>query len=225
MSTSFDYAARREPHEASAGEGTLAHLFGAPFLSRVWPDSDELNQDLRRRILARERDAAARSVTKSNVGGWQSDSGGLEWCGEAGKVLGARMIAMANEATRQLLILHGGQLSGFRWIVEAWANVNRAGDFNQPHIHGGSTWSGTYYVDPGEPPADSEYGTALCLIDPAQAGVGHFFPDLVPQRLFIRPEAGKMVLFPSYLLHMVFAHRGKRPRISVAFNLRKEPFP
>jgi len=87
QATSSDYATRREPHEASVGEGSLAHLFGVPFLSRVWPDSDELNQDLRRRILARERDATARSVTKSNVGGWQSDSGGLEWCGEAGKVV------------------------------------------------------------------------------------------------------------------------------------------
>ena len=135
------------------------------------------------------------------------------------------MLAMANEATRQLLTLHGRQLPGFRWILEAWANVNRTGDFNQPHIHGGSTWSGTYYVDPGEPAADSEHGTALYLIDPAQAGAGHFFPDLVPARFFIRPEPGKMVLFPSYLLHMVFAHQGKRPRISIAFNLRKEPFP
>jgi hypothetical protein len=115
MATSSDYATRREPHEASVGEGSLAHLFGVPFLSQVWPDSDELNHDLRRRILARERDATARSVTKSNVGGWQSDSGGLEWCGEAGKVLGERMLAMANDATRQLLIFHGRQLPGSTW--------------------------------------------------------------------------------------------------------------
>jgi Putative 2OG-Fe(II) oxygenase len=34
-----------------------------------------------------------------------------------------------------------------------------------------------------------------------------------------------MVLFPSYMPHMVFPHRGGRQRISIAFNLRKEPFP
>ena len=32
-------------------------------------------------------------------------------------------------------------------------------------------------------------------------------------------------VFPSYLPHMVYVHQGKRPRISIAFNLRKEPFP
>ena len=62
MATSSDYATRREPHEASVGEGSLAHLFGAPFLSRVWPDSDELNQDLRRRILAPRPGVSSRAT-------------------------------------------------------------------------------------------------------------------------------------------------------------------
>jgi hypothetical protein len=34
-----------------------------------------------------------------------------------------------------------------------------------------------------------------------------------------------MMLFPSYVPHMVFPHRGARERISISFNLRKEPFP
>ena len=47
----------------------------------------------------------------------------------------------------------------------------------------------------------------------------------VPMTAFVKPEPGLMVLFPSYLPHMVYVHQGKRPRISIAFNLRKEPFP
>jgi hypothetical protein len=34
-----------------------------------------------------------------------------------------------------------------------------------------------------------------------------------------------MILFPSYVPHAVPPHQGDRPRISIAFNLRKEPFP
>jgi len=212
--------------EASLREARLAHLFAVPFLSHIWRDSDALNQDLRRHILAYERDSTTtRSVRKSNVGGWQSESGRLEWCETPGKALIARMLAMANEATRQVLAAYGKQLPAFNWTLEAWANVNRTGDFNRTHVHGGSTWSGTYYVDPGDPAPDSDHGTALYLIDPGQGGAGNFLPNLAPTSVFIRPEAGKMVLFPSYLPHMVFAHRGKRPRISIAFNLRKEPFP
>jgi hypothetical protein len=34
-----------------------------------------------------------------------------------------------------------------------------------------------------------------------------------------------MVLFPSYVPHAVTPHQGARERISIAFNLRREPFP
>jgi hypothetical protein len=34
-----------------------------------------------------------------------------------------------------------------------------------------------------------------------------------------------MVLFPSYVPHAVAPDQGDRPRISIAFNGRKEPFP
>lgn len=216
---------RFTPQGSERVEVTLSNFFPVPFLSYVWPDSNDLNQELRRRILERERDPAVRGVSKSNVGGWQSEIGRLEWCGVAGKTLLAHMVAVANEATRQLLAAYGRQTSPFDWTLEAWANVNRAGDFNRTHIHGGSTWSGTYYVDAGEPAPDAEHGTALYLMDPGQGGGGNFFPNLVPTSVFVRPEAGRMVLFPAYLPHMVFPHRGKRPRISIAFNLRKEPFP
>ena len=80
-------------------------------------------------------------------------------------------------------------------------------------------------VDPGEPPPEAEDGTPLLLMDSDQGRANTFFPTLVPMTAFIKPEPGLMVLFPSYLPHMVFAHQGKRPRISIAFNLRKEPFP
>jgi hypothetical protein len=32
-----------------------------------------------------------------------------------------------------------------------------------------------------------------------------------------------MVLFPSYVPHMVFPHNGRSARISIAFNLRADP--
>ena len=41
----------------------------------------------------------------------------------------------------------------------------------------------------------------------------------------VRPEPGLMVLFPSYMPHMVLPHQGGRERVSIAFNLRKEPYP
>jgi uncharacterized protein (TIGR02466 family) len=200
----------------------IVNLFASPFISYRWPDSDELNKELRQRVLAHERDNPGRSQSKSNVGGWHSETGQLEFCGAAGKTLLHRATELANEATRQVLV--GRQVPAFSWRTEAWANVNRPGDFNRSHVHGLSTWSGTYYVDPGEP-EDPGSGTALEITDPCQARATTFFPAFLPPGIFIRPEPGLMVLFASYMPHMVFPHRGKRPRISIAFNFRKEPFP
>lgn len=201
----------------------FVNLFASPFLAYTWPDSDELNKDLRLKILAHERDDPKRGQSKSNVGGWHSETGQLPFCGASGKLLIERMIAFTNEATARTLA--GRACPPFTWTLEAWANVNRVGDFNRSHIHGMSTWSGTYYVDDGDPPAEEEFGTALEITDPCAQRSTTFFPAVLPPGIFIRPQAGLMVLFPSYIPHMVMPHRGKRPRISIAFNFRKNPFP
>jgi len=38
----------------------------------------------------------------------------------------------------------------------------------------------------------------------------------------VQPRAGLCLVFPSYLPHEVYPYRGSRPRISVAFNARRE---
>ena len=205
------------------GTARIEYFFPHPFIRHIWPDCAELNKDLRERILAHERADPGRKRT--NVGGWHSQVGLLEWCEEAGKTLVAQMVELANHASGQVFAGYGRQPKPFTWTLQAWANVNRTGAFNRTHTHPGSTWSGTYYVDDGGVGGDTESTTPLNLIDPCQGRAATFFPITVPENVFIFPEPGLMVLFPSYIPHMVYPHQGKRPRISIAFNLRKEPFP
>ncbi len=200
----------------------LTNLFSTPFMLHIWSDAADLNEALRTRILAHEQASAGEN--KTNVGGWHSDTGQLEFCGDAGRRLIRHMYAMADEATRRVLTEYGHPPRTMRWTLYAWANVNHPGDFNRVHTHPGSTWSGTYYVDTGDL-EDPEAGTPIQFVDPCQGRANLFLPPLVPSGFIQRPEPGMMILFPSYLPHMVFAHRGNRPRISIAFNLRKEPFP
>jgi uncharacterized protein (TIGR02466 family) len=35
----------------------------------------------------------------------------------------------------------------------------------------------------------------------------------------VRPKAGRLVMFPAWLLHQVRPYKGKAQRISIAFNL------
>jgi uncharacterized protein (TIGR02466 family) len=197
-------------------------LFATPVLEHVWADRAELNAQLRENILEHARQHPGNERT--NVGGWHSETGALEFCGQAGKRLIRQMRDMTEEATRRLYAQFGRPPEALSWTLSAWANVNQRGDFNTMHTHPGATWSGVYYVDSGGSESASE-GTAIQLSDPCPTRISGFFPELASSTFLFRPEPGLMILFPSYLPHAVPPHRGDRSRISIAFNVRKEPFP
>jgi uncharacterized protein (TIGR02466 family) len=134
------------------------------------------------------------------------------------------MYEMVEEATLRLYAEFARPPQPMEWTLGAWANINRRGDFNQMHTHPGATWSGIYYVDAGETDPDAA-GTTLQLADPCPARTNIFFPELSASNVLFRPQPGLMILFPSYLPHAVPPHQGDRPRISIAFNVRREPFP
>lgn len=200
----------------------LEHLFATPILVHRWDDSGTLNEQLKSVILSREQ--AGPGTQKSNVGGWQSTDDFGAWAGEPGKQIIERMMAMTNHATRLLFtqLQTGGQ---FGWKFAIWANVNRRGEFNKMHFHPGSTWSGVYYVDDGGTVAGDRVSGSLSLLNPVQVASMSFFAMQLPQARAIMPEPGMMVLFPSYVLHSVHPHNGDRPRISIAFNVHKDPYP
>ncbi len=197
-------------------------LFASPLLSHKWPDSQRLNEELSERILAQERQHPGMDLT--NRGGWHSDPGNLEFCGLPGRQLIRQIGEMIEEATLRLYAEFGRQPEPSNWAFSIWANVNRCGDFNQLHTHPGATWSGVYYVDHGETTLEAE-GTAIHLFDPNPARTNIFFPELSASEVLFKPDPGLMILFPSYVPHAVLPHRGERPRISIAFNARRDPFP
>jgi uncharacterized protein (TIGR02466 family) len=199
-----------------------ASLFASPLLSHIWPDAGELNPLLRASILAEA--SAKPGQTLTNVGGWHSPPGQLEFCGRAGERLIGHMGDMVEEATARLYAEFSRPVQPVNWVLSAWANVNRRGDFNQMHTHPGASWSGVYYVDSGEVVPEAE-GTAIRLSDPNPARTNIFFPELSASAVTFRPEPGLMILFPSYVPHAVPPHRGDGRRISIAFNVRRDPFP
>ena len=127
------------------------------------------------------------------------------------------MYEMADEATRRVLTEFHAGAAPTRWTLHAWANVNPAGAFNRIHTHPGATWSGTYYVDTGEPD-DPETGTPIHFFDPCQGRANTFLPPAGPVQLScMRPEPGLMCCSRA-TCRTWFSHRGARPRISIAFN-------
>ena len=202
-------------------EPQYVHLFPVPFMRHVWAENAELNTRLRLRILDHSRQS--RGEKKSNAGGWHSETGQLEFLGELREPLIKQMIALADAATRRVLSDAGVPVPPYEWGFQAWANLSRGGDSHAAHTHPGATWSGVYYVDSGETGAGEI--AEIEITDPCLARSNTFFPYALPSSVGVRPQPGLMILFPSYVPHAVHVQKGSSTRISIAFNLRKEPFP
>ena len=78
-----------------------------------------------------------------------------------------------------------------------------------------------YYVDPGTGNPDQPLGGVLEFLDP-RAGVEAITApgDPYGDPFRVRPQAGLLVLFPSWLYHWVHPYAGQTPRIAISFNAR-----
>jgi uncharacterized protein (TIGR02466 family) len=201
-----------DPLSDVARNGRVEHLFTTPIFWHVLKDAEALNAELRELILEQERTAA--TVVKSNQGGWQSPSDFFGWSGSAVAALERYASQAVEIATAKVLAKENVRIE---FQLTGWAAVNRRGHYNTPHVHPMATWSGVYYVDPGDEAPDTP-GAVLEFSHPILASVMTFFPGVLPSARLVRPEAGMIILFPSYLQHSVRMYHGERPRISVPFN-------
>lgn len=186
-------------------------------------DAASLNEGLRSVILARM--AADPGISRSNLGGWHSDTDMLQWGGEPARRLALATLHLCGAHTHDKALR--GATPRFEMGLEMWANVSPPGASNQAHAHPGCVWSGVYYVDDG---GDADSGK-LVLHDPRFPMNRMAAPDLIfaadgvseEMRVEISPEPGKLIAFPSWLMHSVKAHAGARARISIALNIMAIP--
>ncbi len=197
-------------------------IFPTTILKAHVPDPDALNAELLEAIAKRRE--LDKGMGRSNIGGWHSKTDMAEWGGEAAR--GLAEFAIQQVSPLMVDVAAGGKRQ-FNWGVDMWANVNGPGNSNQLHCHPGALWSSAYYVDAGGADAE-DHGGELLLEDPRYPMAYSAVPDLLlrdvdgePMRseIAIRPEAGMLVLFPSWLRHSVRPHGGDRERVSVAINL------
>lgn len=196
-------------------------LFATPILMVDVPDAPALNTALRSVIEQREKSHPG--TQHSNLGGWQSDWEMDRWGGAPA----IRLLAIGrNTATRATTDRQGNPVS-ITWRANMWSNINRTGHGNEFHSHPGSFWSGVYYVDDGGIDGDPSLGGELEFMDPRGPGPAMYAPNLAFGSAglsagaceTIRPKAGRLLLFPAWLLHQVRPYKGGAARISIAFNL------
>lgn len=201
----------------------IASVFPTSVYTVVVPNSGALSASLREAIV--QRSAGQNGVSRSNVGGWQSEIDMLRWGGEAA----ASLARIVTEACRRLTANSDGSTPSVAWRPEMWANINRVGDSNQNHWHPGSYLSFVYYVDDGYAgSADPALGGELVFVDPRMPFLRMRTPGLrhrvaggnvEEQETWVRPFSGLLIGFPSFLGHSVRPYHGSGTRISIAINM------
>ncbi len=115
-------------------------------------------------------------------------------------------------------------------ITGMWFQISNDFGFHEMHVHGNCSWSGVYYVQSGSASqSDSDrhtngmpngitrfYGPYTEYNASGHGDLGNYY--LMHGSYDSYPEDGKLVVFPSYLKHMVFPYQGEQDRIIVSFH-------
>ncbi|MEZ5492232.1 MAG: TIGR02466 family protein [Gammaproteobacteria bacterium] len=202
-------------------------LFETPIAYCQLQGGEEFLQDLEA-IVRRRRDEDP-GLSRSNIGGWHSDTRMLEWGGEPARKLGETVISIARRMTH----FKESSPDAFDWPLQMWANVTPQGGMNDMHVHPGNLWAAVLYLDLGrEADAPLDVGGNFFVEDPRfpmtvmrNTGMRLISADGNPQDIQteFRLQRGDIVVFPAWLRHGVRPYKGSRERISIAVNIDAVP--
>jgi uncharacterized protein (TIGR02466 family) len=102
-----------------------------------------------------------------------------------------------------------------------WANVNTKHSQHSAHIHPNAYYSGVYYVKAPKNSGkiiftDPKNSIRSFELTPSERGK---HSDAMVRQIEVEPEAGMLLLFPSWLVHEVQQHFIDDERISISFNI------
>ena len=199
-------------------------IFETPIAYGRLKDADEVMKELE--VAIRKRKTISTGLSRSNLGGWHSESDMLDWGGPAAHKLAEAAVNIA----KRMSYFKESSAEDRQWLVRMWANVTPEGGLNLLHSHPGNLWAAVLYIDMGHETEQESHdaGGSFYLEDPRfpmaamrdtafrMRGV-----DGQPQQYQteIQLRRGNLIVFPAWLRHGVQPYTGKRERISVAMNI------
>src|SRR5439155_1215620 len=106
-----------------------------------------------------------------------------------------------------------------------WGSIYRAGDHCMPHSHLRSNVSIVYMLDPGDGDPADPVAAKLCFSDPRIDACCPDEPGRVTRLMMPAMTPGTMLIFASDYVHSVNPYYGKRPRITLSWNITLERLP
>lgn len=178
-----------------------------------WTDTTNVNNEKLLKYCYKMRDDNPQGRNVSNYGGWQSNDIKTEDISD--------LVDCIMKCVPKTLDDYGfDPHNTSTFFGNAWININRGKDTNQIHLHHGSYLSGVYYVK-----STPESGDIFFYRDFNQSFVTSSFAKIVNHTSISSavchypPKDGRIIMFPSNLLHSVDVSSDDEDRVSIAFNI------
>ena len=190
----------------------LKYLFPTPIWDTKIKGYGILNQKLKKHIYSLKNNNP-QGEQFSNVLGWHSKQ--LDFSNPEINGFLVSIIPFLNKALTDL----GCDLNNFRPNIQtSWAIINPKNATMVTHIHPESTLSIAYYVK-----AQKDSGNFITE-DPRSGTQFNVPPTdkinmLNMRKIEIEPEEGLLIIFPSYLPHLVGPNKTEEDRIVISMNI------
>ena len=102
------------------------------------------------------------------------------------------------------------------YINTLWLNVNKKGDYNIPHYHSASAFSGVLYIQ-------CEHGSNIEFYHDTLMEHYPFWTNsqMFASKFQLYPKVGRLIVFPAWIKHSVLPNESNNERISIAFNINQ----
>lgn len=216
--------------ESESGQDELRRddYFPTLVFSTLLHDAESMNKEILAAIT-QERDRDAKGIERSNfrsLGGWHSHNN-LHKDSKFTRLTN-RIHKVAAGVSDNLGYNKGRHLE----VTTMWSISNPPGSSNRAHIHPGALWSGVYYVQAPEGAGQIEF------IDPRTVNLmnyASYMPNTKRKtecwtKVKVKPVAGKMLFFPSWLYHSVEPNLSNAKgrdgeRVIISFNINQKVKP
>ncbi|MDP2091546.1 MAG: TIGR02466 family protein [Pseudohongiella sp.] len=185
------------------------------FPTLVWTTLFDDRQQFNARLLEQAHQLRRKhptGVAKTNIKGWQS-ANNLQNLPEF-EEMNLRIVQVCQRIAESQKFV-----PGLDYQLQAWVNISPPGASNQVHFHPNCHFSGVYYVSLQAPECGS-----IFFRDPRVASRMMTNPvtsatEFTATELRMRPEEGRMYVFPGWLEHGVDENLSDTDRVSISFNV------
>jgi len=202
--------------------------FSNPVLAFQLPYNDNFRTSLIKECLTcRDQSESINSADANKQVGWQSPKILFTTQAPFLKKIAESIVESVGYISK--FISPNIDLNSFKIGKEGWININQKGSLHYPHTHGGSTFSGVFYVK--VPVINKTNSNSINqpgfieFLDPRNdvTSFARDIPELTnslafSQKMMLEPKEGVLLIFPAWLKHWVYPNTDNEERISISFN-------